>query len=192
MTGFRVARGGAQELAGVRPDLTCLGKVIGGGLPVGAFGGARALMERMAPVGRRVPGRHPVREPTRHGGGVRRARRAGRTEPRTRCSRSWGRRSPPGSGTRRGGRRAVCGQPRRQHADAVHRRRRRSTTTPGPRAPTPPLSRRVHRAWREHAVLWPPSQFEAAFLSTAHDERRPRPRAWRASATGSGATRAAP
>ncbi|MHB9072740.1 MAG: glutamate-1-semialdehyde 2,1-aminomutase [Desulfobaccales bacterium] len=51
ITGFRVARGGAQELYGVRPDLTCLGKIIGGGLPVGAYGGRRDLMSQMAPVG---------------------------------------------------------------------------------------------------------------------------------------------
>ena len=51
VTGFRVAWGGAQELYGVEPDLTCLGKVIGGGLPVGAYGGRRELMERMAPLG---------------------------------------------------------------------------------------------------------------------------------------------
>ncbi|HEX9887666.1 MAG TPA: glutamate-1-semialdehyde 2,1-aminomutase [Longimicrobiales bacterium] len=51
MTGFRVALGGAQARYGIRPDLTCLGKVIGGGLPVGAFGGRRDLMERVAPVG---------------------------------------------------------------------------------------------------------------------------------------------
>lgn len=51
MSGFRVARGGAQELYGVMPDLTTLGKVIGGGLPVGAYGGARTLMERVAPLG---------------------------------------------------------------------------------------------------------------------------------------------
>jgi glutamate-1-semialdehyde 2,1-aminomutase len=51
MTGFRVARGGAQELYGVRPDLTTLGKVIGGGLPVGAYGGRRDLMELVAPAG---------------------------------------------------------------------------------------------------------------------------------------------
>jgi glutamate-1-semialdehyde 2,1-aminomutase len=51
ITGFRVARGGAQALYGVRPDLTCLGKIIGGGLPVGAYGGARALMSRVAPLG---------------------------------------------------------------------------------------------------------------------------------------------
>jgi glutamate-1-semialdehyde 2,1-aminomutase len=51
MTGFRVARGGAQALYGIRPDLTTLGKVIGGGLPVGAFGGRRDIMDRVAPVG---------------------------------------------------------------------------------------------------------------------------------------------
>lgn len=51
ISGFRAARGGAQELYGVRPDLTCLGKIIGGGLPVGAFGGRADLMERLAPAG---------------------------------------------------------------------------------------------------------------------------------------------
>jgi glutamate-1-semialdehyde 2,1-aminomutase len=51
ITGFRVAYGGAQERYGVRPDLTCLGKVIGGGLPVGAYGGAHRLMTQMAPLG---------------------------------------------------------------------------------------------------------------------------------------------
>jgi len=51
MTGFRVARGGAQELFGVSPDLTALGKVIGGGLPVGAFGGRAEIMDRLSPDG---------------------------------------------------------------------------------------------------------------------------------------------
>lgn len=51
MTGFRVAFGGAQDLYGIRPDLTCLGKIIGGGLPVGAYGGRREIMERVAPSG---------------------------------------------------------------------------------------------------------------------------------------------
>jgi len=51
ITGFRVGPGGAQEFYGIMPDLTCLGKIIGGGLPVGAFGGRREIMERMAPVG---------------------------------------------------------------------------------------------------------------------------------------------
>jgi glutamate-1-semialdehyde 2,1-aminomutase len=51
ITGFRVAPGGAQQRYGVRPDLTTLGKVIGGGLPVGAFGGRREIMEHLAPLG---------------------------------------------------------------------------------------------------------------------------------------------
>jgi len=51
MTGFRVARGGAQQLYGIRPDLTALGKVIGGGLPVGGFGGRAEIMDCLSPVG---------------------------------------------------------------------------------------------------------------------------------------------
>jgi glutamate-1-semialdehyde 2,1-aminomutase len=51
MTGFRLARGGAQELYRITPDITCLGKIIGGGLPVGAYGGSRDLMRNIAPVG---------------------------------------------------------------------------------------------------------------------------------------------
>ena len=51
MTGFRVAYGGAQSLYGILPDITCLGKIIGGGLPVGAYGGKREIMEHIAPHG---------------------------------------------------------------------------------------------------------------------------------------------
>ena len=51
MTGFRLARGGAQELYGITPDITTLGKIIGGGLPVGAYGGSREIMNQIAPVG---------------------------------------------------------------------------------------------------------------------------------------------
>lgn len=51
MTGFRVARGGAQDLYGIAPDLTTMGKIIGGGLPVGAYGGRREIMSLVAPAG---------------------------------------------------------------------------------------------------------------------------------------------
>ncbi|RMG25207.1 MAG: glutamate-1-semialdehyde-2,1-aminomutase [Bacteroidetes bacterium] len=51
MTGFRLAWGGAQELLGVQPDMTCLGKIIGGGMPVGAYGGKREIMEYVSPQG---------------------------------------------------------------------------------------------------------------------------------------------
>jgi glutamate-1-semialdehyde 2,1-aminomutase len=51
MTGFRVAKGGAQELYGIKPDLTTLGKIVGGGMPVGVFGGRRDIMSHIAPLG---------------------------------------------------------------------------------------------------------------------------------------------
>jgi glutamate-1-semialdehyde 2,1-aminomutase len=51
ITGFRVARGGAQEIYGIKPDLTALGKIIGGGLPVGAFGGCAEIMNQLSPDG---------------------------------------------------------------------------------------------------------------------------------------------
>ncbi len=51
ITGFRLAYGGAQQYYGIEPDLTCLGKIIGGGLPVGAYGGRREIMEKVAPAG---------------------------------------------------------------------------------------------------------------------------------------------
>lgn len=51
ITGFRVALGGMQERAGILPDLTCLGKIVGGGLPVGAYGGRREIMQQVAPLG---------------------------------------------------------------------------------------------------------------------------------------------
>jgi glutamate-1-semialdehyde 2,1-aminomutase len=51
ITGFRIARGGAQEVFGVRPDLTCLGKIVGGGLPVGVYGGRADVLEQVAPLG---------------------------------------------------------------------------------------------------------------------------------------------
>ncbi len=84
MTGFRVALGGAQELYGMRPDLTTLGKIIGGGMPVGAFGGRRDIMEQLAPLGPDLPGGHSVGQSGRDG---RRARNA-RAHRGTRISRA--------------------------------------------------------------------------------------------------------
>ena len=84
---FASRAGGAQELTGVTPDITILGKVIGGGLPAAAYGGSRELMERVAPGRRRLPGGHAEREPARRrrrAGDAAPARRAGLPAPRTR------------------------------------------------------------------------------------------------------------
>ena len=62
ITGFRVARGGAQERFGIAPDLTCLGKIVGGGLPVGVYGGRAEIMEQVAPLGGDLPGRNAFGE----------------------------------------------------------------------------------------------------------------------------------
>lgn len=64
ITGFRVSYGGAQKLYNVMPDLTCLGKIIGGGLPVGAYGGRKDIMEHIAPLGPVYQGRNPFRKST--------------------------------------------------------------------------------------------------------------------------------
>ena len=70
ISGFRVAFGGMAERLGVEPDLVTYGKVIGGGFPVGAYGGRRDLMEQIAPVGTRVPGRHAERQSGGDGAGL--------------------------------------------------------------------------------------------------------------------------
>ena len=63
ITGFRVGPAGAQGCYDVTPDLTTLGKVIGGGLPVGAIGGRASVMDRLAPRRPGLPGGHAVRQP---------------------------------------------------------------------------------------------------------------------------------
>ena len=172
ITGFRVALGGAQARFGVAPDLTTLGKVIGGGLPVGAYGGRRALMERMAPVGPDLPGGNAVRQSARDGGGPRgaRARRAAR---RLRAA--------------RGGDASALADGLAALAREAGRRRSRASALGGrlrlllPRRPGAQLRRRAevrHRArfkrffhaMLEQGVYLAPSPFEAGFLTTAHGD----------------------
>ena len=77
MTGFRLAKGGAQERFGITPDLSCFGKVIGGGLPVGAFGGRARDHGLPRAAGPGVSGRHAERQPAGDGGRHRRPGGAG-------------------------------------------------------------------------------------------------------------------
>ena len=102
ITGFRVAYGGAQARYGVRPDLTCLGKIIGGGLPVGAYGGRRELMSAGRAARRRLPGGHAVGQSARGGRRPRHAARARATAAPTSGWRRWARGSS--AGLRRGAR----------------------------------------------------------------------------------------
>ncbi len=170
MTGFRVARGGAQERYGVRPDLTTLGKVIGGGLPVGAYGGRADLMRRVAPDGPVYQAGTLSGNPLAVDAGLAALRvleeDAGifaRLEERT-ARLADGLRDA--AGARRG-------------EVAVNAAGSMFTLffAPPPVATTAAAARsdraryaRFHAALLARGVYFPPSQFEAAFLSTAHGD----------------------
>ena len=168
MTGFRVAWGGATALYGVVPDITCLGKVIGGGLPVGAFGGARELMEQLAPTGRVYQAGTLSGNPLAMAAGC-----AVLDELRSGAAYALLEES---SGRLEEGIRGAA----EAVGVACTVNRVGSMLTPfigvgsvtnfaeAGQADTAAFAR-VHRAWRTAAVLWPPSQFEAGFLSTAHE-----------------------
>ena len=128
ISGFRAAAGGAQQVFGVRPDLTCLGKIIGGGLPVGAYGGRADMMELVAPAGPGLPGGHAVGESARDDGRavVARGAVAEAVQAPREARRAAGRR-PRRRRARRG--RAAAGQRVRLAADAVLHRRSRCATS---------------------------------------------------------------
>jgi len=169
ITGFRLGRGGAQEHYGVRPDLTCLGKVIGGGLPVAAYGGSAELMRLVAPAG-------PVYQAGTLSGNPL-AMAAG-------CALlDLLEAAPPYAYLERLGARLAAGLAVAA-ADAgapCAVNRVGSMVTPfvgvqevGDFAAAGAADRArfaaVHRAWLQAGVLWPPSQFETGFLSAAHSD----------------------
>ncbi len=168
ITGFRVARGGAQALYGVTPDLTCLGKVIGGGFPVGAYGGRRDVMAQVAPVG-------PVYQAgTLSGNPV--AMRAGLETLARLDEAAYQRLAALGSalaeGLREAGRRAGVPLVVNQVGSMLTPF---FTDTPvtdaasARRADTARYARFFH-GLLDRGILVPPSQFEAWFLSLAHTE----------------------
>ena len=150
ITGFRLALGGAQEYYGVRPDLTCLGKIIGGGLPVGAYGGRRDLMAQVAPSG-------PVYQAGTLSGNPL-AMAAGHRDPLASCARrastrassarapTW-RPAPPPTWRRPASRPSRTGSARSRASSSPGRP---SSTSARPRAPTrkstPATSRACSRA----------------------------------------------
>ncbi len=170
MTGFRVARGGAQERYRVTPDLTCLGKVMGGGLPVGAFGGRAALMGQLAPAGPVYQAGTLSGNPLAVTAGLATLRQLHSQLPYQRLE-EMGARLEEGilAAARRLGvplRVNRVGSmltfffselPVRDYASA--------------RASDLNRFSAVHRGLLERGVFWPPSQFEAGFLSLAHTDQ---------------------
>jgi glutamate-1-semialdehyde 2,1-aminomutase len=169
MTGFRVALGGAQQRFGVVPDLTCLGKVIGAGLPVGAFGGRRDLMERVAPAG------SVYQAGTLSGNPL--ATAAGNAQL------AWLEEHDPYDAIEARARRLVAGV-ERAFADVgvpasgtavgsmfgVFLREGPVRSFEEARASDAALFARFHRAALERGVFFAPSPFEAGFLSTVHGD----------------------
>lgn len=169
MTGFRLSYGGAQARFGIQPDLTTLGKIIGGGLPVGAYGGRREIMEKVSPLGPvyqagtlsgnplavasglatlallREPGVYDKLEAT--SAAVERIFHEAGAQAKVplQVQRVGSMLTPFFSGT-----------PVRSWAEADQCDRKRFG--------------KFHRALLDHGVYWPPSQFEAGFVSLAHDE----------------------
>jgi glutamate-1-semialdehyde 2,1-aminomutase len=169
MTGFRVAYGGAQELYKVQPDLTTLGKIIGGGLPVGAYGGKASLMDWVAPAGPVYQAGTLSGNPLAVTAGLKTLeilRRPGTYERLEVISNQLasGLAAAAAKGgvpltVNRVGSMFTCfftGHPVTDYASAK-------------RADTGKFAR-FFRALLERGVYFPPSQFEAAFLSTAHSE----------------------
>ena len=167
MTGFRVARGGAQERYGIEPDLTCLGKVIGGGLPVGAYGGREDVMSQVAPDGPIYQAGTLSGNPLAMAAGIAMLDLVARPgfsegiEKRTGelCSalREELRRAGVPGQVNQAGSMWTC-----FFADGE--------VYDYPTAKRADVARfgRVHRALLERGVYLPPSQFESAFLSSEH------------------------
>jgi glutamate-1-semialdehyde 2,1-aminomutase len=167
MTGFRVAYGGAQQLYGVTPDLTCLGKVIGGGLPVGAYGGRRELMEQVAPSGPVYQAGTLSGNPLAMAAGCAALDALRDGSAYTQLER-LGAQMASGFAAAAEEANLPCAVNRVGSmltpflgVDAVH------DYAGAKRADTARFAP-LHATWLEGGVFWPPSQFEAAFLSTAH------------------------
>lgn len=167
MTGFRVARGGMQEITGISPDLTAMGKVIGGGLPVGAFGGRADIMDRLAPDGPVYQAGTLSGNPLAMAAGLAQLRELER-------SGAWSRLEELGAqleaGVRDAATSAGCtfhragsmfslfftGGPVRNLEDAK-------------KSDTERFAKFFHYCL-EKGVYFPPSQFETGFISTAHTD----------------------
>ncbi|HEY0410173.1 MAG TPA: glutamate-1-semialdehyde 2,1-aminomutase [Candidatus Dormibacteraeota bacterium] len=169
MTGFRVAYGGAQALFGVTPDLTCLGKVIGGGLPVGAYGGAAALMSQVAPVGPVYQAGTLSGNPLAMAAGCAAldALRDGAAHARLEA---LGARLATGFSAAAEASGTPCAVNRVGSMLTPFLGVAEVTDYATARGADPASFRRLHAAWLAAGVFWPPSQFEAGFLSTAHGE----------------------
>ncbi len=171
ISGFRLAAGGAQELYGVTPDLTTLGKILGGGLPVGAYGGPRELMEKMAPAGPVYQAGTLSGNPLAMAAGIAMLQEIARRPP-------YAALESKGALLERLVREEISKRSLGEHLCLV---RVGSLLTlffgPGPMTDFASVKRSdtkryaiFFHAMRERGVFLPPAQFEAWFVSTAHTD----------------------
>ncbi|MBI1271066.1 glutamate-1-semialdehyde 2,1-aminomutase [bacterium] len=171
MTGFRVALGGAQELFDIKPDLTCLGKIIGAGLPVGAYGGKKEIMERVAPSGDVYQAGTLSGNPLAMAAGLAQLhalREKPPYEKLTKITEKLADRIAEAAETAGGPKvtvNHVCGMISVFITDKkvvdFDSAAKSDTTKFG----------KLWRALLQEGVYWPPSQFEAAFPSTMHSDK---------------------
>jgi glutamate-1-semialdehyde 2,1-aminomutase len=167
ITGFRVARGGAQELFNIGPDLTCLGKILGGGLPLGAFGGRADIMDMLAPEGPVYQAGTLSGNPLAVAAGL--AMLKALTQPDV-----YGELESKGARLQKGlekvlASRSIKGIINRQGSMAtVFFGVERVRDAEEARGADRERFARFFHGMLERGVYWPPSQFEAAFVSLAH------------------------
>ena len=170
MTGFRVAWDGAQGRYGVRPDITALGKIVGGGLPVGAYGGPRALLERMAPAGDVYQAGTLSGNPLAMAAGLATLRALRADEGA--FDRLEALASRLEAGLREAAEQAGATVSIGRVGSMLTVFFRDAAPANYAEAATSDTARfaRFHRALLDRGVMLPPSQFEAWFVSLAHDE----------------------
>jgi glutamate-1-semialdehyde 2,1-aminomutase len=169
ITGFRLAYGGAQGLYDVAPDLTCLGKVIGGGLPVGAYGGRTDIMEMVAPQGAVYQAGTLSGNPLAMAAGIATLKLLGRGDVYARLDRMAARLAEAmAAAAEKSG---VPLQVSRAGSllTAFFTKQRVTDYESARRADTTLFSKFFNHLL-ERGVYWPPSQFEAAFVSLAHSD----------------------
>lgn len=162
ITGFRVGPGGAQELFGVRPDLTVLGKIIGGGLPVGAYGGRADLLDLVAPAG-------PVYQAGTLSGHPA-VMAAGEATLSQLTSEAYVELESRARRLAAGLRRESVSVAQIGSLLTAHFRSTPPASYEAAKASDGPGFNRFFNTMRESGVLLPPSRFEAWFVSTAHDD----------------------